>query len=225
MDFVFSITNTPTDFGKATENICEDYIISSTKSFAKHRFADIHKAELTDDWKLEYIIKQNDSPEVHIIDCRRRGETEADHDFIIKRKKQSINSKLRVSIDGKLAIADGIGAIQDIRWLESNLEWILPIEVSNTKSSTVSPLISRLSELTEYQNRELHPKVILPSDRITQLTESDIYVGEVDRISSNENPIVEHKDGHRLLDMGETGEVYVILKSDQVHDRTIARLF
>lgn len=194
----------------------EKFASASVQTFAKHPYLSAPPIWFQDDGAIKYRVEKSDKKrDVFIADSRFRP----DFDFKVTidhgdDRYEVANVSRTCSIISYHNEANRLGS--RIR-MSGMLDWVVP----NEKTLVDIPFSSDLygeGRITEYKGEKLEP-IQKPVDG----NPANFVVGVVDRISGSDNPVVEERKGHFILDQGKLGEKYLVEMMSSNRGRVLSR--
>jgi len=201
----------------------DEYAAASIQTFVDHPHLSAPPIWVTDDGVLKYKVKKNDrerSRDVFVSDYRIYLDY-FDYDFkIILSYSDDRHEIGYVSSNGHLIeyqnYAGNIGSRINVNGV---IEWAIPDERIQVDIELNEEFISQRT-FREYQGYKLDRSV-----GTSEIKMQDLRIVEVDRISTNDNPIVEESGGHHLvLDRGEEAKKYLVEQISNQRARVVAKV-
>lgn len=181
---------------------------SSLLSFAQ-RAPQLEEIEITGRSIIAYHLLPLSVPgTATVYDLTVSDEVSENHDYRIEYQNGPV---LSLYIRGGRILKVN-GPKDDLSSLEARhlTEEVTPVNIDDrdVRSTVDSPPVSAVD---------------IPGKSFVQ-DNNDLYVGVVDRISNNGNPLVELENGHLLLDAGEKGGLYLIHRVEPKWGRVLCEL-
>jgi len=182
----------------------QDWAVDSVLTFSQ-RASQLEKIEIKGTILGYHLSPISVSGKARVYD--RRFLDRHDHDYRIEYQDSKMIS-LQVQ-NGRITSSNGPENLLTLLEARQLTEETTPVEINenDVRYTIDSPPSSRIT---------IPEKSFLQGDK-------ELLVGAVDRISNNNNPLVELTDGHILLDAGEKGEIYLINRVDERWGRVLCK--
>ncbi|MFC7070591.1 hypothetical protein ACFQL9_13135 [Halobaculum lipolyticum] len=207
---LFELAPNSTRFRDAKRSIDHRYLLQSLRTFLRWPYVEFANSAVTNRWELEYAVSDPESHRLYRVVDQSIAMPPAQTG---PRTFEGRRYHIRIPDIGGEATAMWVdGEIEEFtpaddgRYTEHDLQddlvWLLP-----TGAIDLKDIIGK--SVTSFRDRTLKPL-----QGLLDTPTSKLQLVEVDRISNAGNPIVETPQGHRLLDIGTPGELYLAEELD-----------
>lgn len=211
---MYHMCSTVSEFRKKKRTVDKKFLLRSFQSFLSHPFVDRAKSEVPGNLIRYHLNHPDREQSFWLEDHRSIGFHSGDQtaDFVLEVSEASETTRAVIVENEVAEFNEADGGEYSLEQLESDLDWILPqslVEMDETLTN----------EYTEYNGLKLDP-----IRAVGRVSEEDLRIVEVDRISNNGNPVVESDGDPCILDRGEPGEQYLAEKREGNIWRAISKV-